>query len=234
MRKIVIELGGKYLKDSVYAANDGIVTTFAVVAGVVGASLSPLVILVLGFANLLADGFSMATGNYLGTRSENEHYDRERKREARLFDESPEHMKEDLEEIFEDKGYDKEDALAIAPLVRKNKEFFLDFVIFERLGLSPSSTGKAVNAALVTFISFLIAGSIPLLPYVLFGKNSNAFMLAIIFTGIALFVVGAARTFFSDQSWWKGGMEILLAGGGAAFIAYAVGLMLRPIVSGVL
>ncbi|MEX2145178.1 MAG: VIT1/CCC1 transporter family protein [Candidatus Spechtbacterales bacterium] len=233
MKEIVRDFGSKYLKDAVYAANDGIVTTFAVVAGVVGASLSPIVILILGIANLLADGFSMATGNYLGTRSEREHYLRERNREEVLFDKSPEHMKGELKEIFIKRGYDREDAEALIPLIRKNKKFFLDFIIFERLGLSPHSPGYAVKAALVTFVSFLIAGSIPLLPYILFSGYVQTFLLAVIFSGVALFVVGAARTFFSDQKWWKGGMEMFLAGGGAAFIAYVIGVLLRPLVNGI-
>jgi len=115
---------GKYIKASVYAANDGIVTTFAVVASVVGADLSAFVILILGFANLIADGFSMATGDYLGTKSESDHFRRERELEEQLFEQSQESARKEVEQVLENKGYSKQDSQNLAEYVSKNKKFF--------------------------------------------------------------------------------------------------------------
>lgn len=218
-------LAENYLKDAVYAASDGIVTTFAIVAGVVGASLSPVVVLILGFANVLADGISMAAGNYLGTKSESDQYESELSKEERVFDTSTEDAKKEVKEIFSGKGYSAQDAETITPLIIKNKKFFLDFIIFERRGLSITTNSDAVKASIVTLVAFIIAGTIPLLPFVIFYDSviTNQFLYASIFAGGAMFLVGSARTMYSDKKWWAGGFEMLLVAGLAAVVAYFVG-----------
>lgn len=225
MIKKLNNIAESYLKDAVYAASDGIVTTFAIVAGVVGASFSPLVVLVLGFANVLADGISMATGNYLGTKSESDQYESELAKEEKMFDSSTENAEKEVREIFSSKGYNPEDVEAITPLVIKNKRFFLDFIIFERKGLSATSNSDAMRAAAVTLVSFIIAGTIPLLPFVALYGNSDAnqFLYASLFAGAAMFLVGSVRTIYSDKKWWAGGLEMLFVAGLAAVVAYAAG-----------
>lgn len=235
MIKIFTRFASTHIRDAVFGANDGIVTTFAVVAGVAGASLGPFVILALGFANLIADGFSMATGNYLGTRSESRHYERERMRESRAFN-SPTHKGEkEVLEVLQEKGFSPDDTSALAKLITKNKEFFLDFIIFERTGLTPSTTADAIRAALATFVSFLFAGVIPLIPFVIMpaADVQTTFIWTSIFTGLALFAVGAARTFFTDEPWFLGGFEMLGAGGSAAAISFGIGVLARSIANGV-
>jgi VIT1/CCC1 family predicted Fe2+/Mn2+ transporter len=233
---ILRKVGEEHLKDSVYAANDGIVTTFAVVAGVVGASLNPFTILALGFANLLADGFSMATGNYLGTKSESDQYARARARTEAELSGNAEAGRVDAISLLQEKGYSDADASTMAGLMVKNKRFFLDIMVYERSGINATSTADAVRGALVTFISFGIAGTIPLLPYALLRDSSvyDNFLLACAFTAIALFSVGAARTTFSDRTWWSGGTEMLLAGGAAAAISFGIGFAIRVVASGIM
>lgn len=221
---------GKYIKDAVYAANDGIVTTFAVVASVVGAGLDPIVILILGSANLLADGFSMATGDYLGSRSETSYFEHEREREEKIFDESDEKALLEIRNILNEKGYESDDVEIISNSVAKNKKFFLDFIIFERLGYTPSSKNHSIKSAIVTFIAFLVAGSIPLMPYVFGLSAQSAFKWTAIATGTALFFIGAARTIFSNKTWIAGGLEMLTAGGFAAIIAFTIGAFIKTII----
>lgn len=220
---------GEYLRDAVYAANDGVVTTFAVVAGVTGASLEPIVILALGFANLFADGISMASGNYLGTKSEKDLYSKERARHARLFDESKEVFKQHVTKFLQEKGYADGDLGTIADMVTRNKRFALDFIMHEEMGLVEQKSSRPLKGALVTLISFMAAGLVPLFPYLAFTESENTFFYAVIFTAIALFSIGASRAFFMARSWLATGLEMLFVGGVAAVIAYGIGLAVSKI-----
>lgn len=224
---------GEFLKDAVYAANDGIVTTFAVVAGVVGASLDPLIILILGFANLFADGISMASGNYLGSKSENDLYAAERAKNRKILLNNREEYKNRVARFLKEKGYTDEVVGGLAELMTQNEEFALDFVLHEEMGLAEQEESKPMKGALVTVFSFMIAGLIPLLPYIFFADSQNAFLFAVIFTAIALFLVGAARAFFIQNSWHKSGFEMLLIGGIAAAVAYGIGFIVSSLVPAV-
>ncbi len=166
---------GKYIGDIVYGANDGIITTFAVVAGVAGAELSTKVVVILGIANLLADGFSMAASNYLARKSEQEY-------------------KDTLEDI---KNITKEE--------------------------------RPFKNALATFIAFVIAGTVPLLPYV-FDIKINQFNLAILGTSVALFLVGSLRTLVTGTKWWKAGFEMLFIGSLAAAVSFIIGDLLGKLI----
>lgn len=160
-----------YLKDLVYGANDGIITTFAVVAGVAGAQLEPRIVLILGFANLLADGFSMGASNFLAIRSD----------EA----------------------------------VR-------------------SATGQGVlepfpaRHSFATFAAFVVAGVVPLLSY-LVSLEGSRFLMAIVFTLITLFGVGAARSAVTAIRWWWSGLEMLFVGSIAAAVAYGIGAFIEAL-----
>jgi len=215
---------GQYLKDMVFAANDGVVTTFAVVAGVVGADLSITVILIIGLASLLADGFSMATGNYLGTKSEQDLYKMEERLEKEEIKKFPEHERQEIREILAEKGYQGEDLEKIVQLISSNERLWTDFMMHNELELYSPAGESPVRHALATFLAFVVAGSIPLLPY-FFGNGQ--FAVAAVFSGIALFTVGALRKFFSDRSWLISGLEMLLVGGSAAVIAYGIGALIK-------
>ncbi|MDX1535596.1 MAG: VIT1/CCC1 transporter family protein [Candidatus Spechtbacterales bacterium] len=232
MIKKLRKLSSKYIKDAVYAANDGIVTTFAVVASVIGANLEPVVVLILGVANLFADGFSMATGNYLGTKSEGDQYKHHRAKEEEILSSSPKRAHKEVANIFKGKGYSEEDISTLTGLVGKNKNFFLDFLLFEKLGIDPVGKGEAFRASLITFISFLTVGLIPLAPYMFIKDSGTAFLVASIFVALSLFIVGAARTVFADSHWFKGGLEMMIMGGTAASIAYIIGAVLRTLING--
>ncbi len=221
---------GEYLRDAVYAANDGAITTFAVVAGVAGASLEPLVILILGFANLFADGISMASGNYLGTKSEKDLYSKERSRNQRLLEEDKEAYKKRVAKFLSDKGYGEQDVGGLAELITHNKKFALDFIMHEEMGLVEQGSARPIKGAFVTLVAFMIAGLVPLVPYIFFAGAGNTFLYASIFTGIALFSVGAARSIYMESSWFKAGFEMLFVGGIAAIVAYGIGFAVSNVV----
>jgi len=221
---------GEHIKDAVYAANDGIITTFAVVAGVVGASLEPIVILVLGFANLFADGISMASGNYLGTKSEKDLYSKEKARNRQLLEENKEAYKKRIVSFLQKKGYSGADLESLVEMIIHNEKFALDFIMHEELGLVEQEEARPLKGAFVTLIAFMMAGFVPLIPYIFFSQAENTFIYAALFTALALFGIGASRSAFIEKSWLLAGLEMLFVGGLAAIVAYGVGFIIKQIV----
>lgn len=173
--RTVLGAARHYIRDLVYGANDGVITTFAVVAGVTGGTLSPVAVLVLGAANLLADGLSMGVGNYLGIRSD------ERVREAQEL---------------------------------------------------PEQEAFPIRHGLATFVAFVIAGAVPLGPYVLAGPESNRFAWSTASSLAVLFTVGAARARIGTGTWLANGLEMVGLGTIVGAVAYYSGSFVAALVEG--
>ncbi|MBK8131407.1 MAG: VIT1/CCC1 transporter family protein [Gammaproteobacteria bacterium] len=228
-----------YLKDFVYGAIDGAVTTFAVVAGVAGAGLAPGIIIILGFANLLADGFSMAVSNFLGTRAESQYRDQARRRELDEVHKWPEGEREEVKQIYARKGFEGELLEQVVNVLTSDKDRWVDVMLQEEHGMSLTDH-HAGRAGLATFAAFLLVGLIPLLPYLLnwtglvswTGATQIAapFLWSAIMTSVAFFWVGALKGRFVNQSWLLSGGETLGIGGAAAAMAYGVGVLLKDLV----
>ncbi len=223
----------RYLKDVVYGSIDGIITTFAVVSGVVGASLSYGVIVVLGLANLLADGISMAVGNYLSTKSEIERINQKRKEFHDMVRKNPSFEKEKLIEIFKDKGFSDEVIKHLVEEITLNKEGWEKLMLSEYYGNYQKINPK--NTAFATFVAFVVAGSIPLLAFIFayafeFFKE-YALPLAIVLTGFSLFMVGTLKASITKKHPIRSGIETLLVGGIAALVAFFVGYFLKGLAS---
>lgn len=220
---------GQYIKSVIYGGLDGIITTFAVVAGVAGAALSAGVVLILGFANLISDGLSMAIGDYLSTKAEMEYEDAERQRELWEIDNYPEGEKLELIELYMEKGMSEEDARIITETLARNKKAWIDVMMVEELGILSESDSPLKNA-LVTFFSFVVFGFIPILVYVLAkfipGLGSYTFIIACALTGLTLFCLGALKVKITSKNWFLSGLEMLIVGGIAAAAAYLVGMLL--------
>lgn len=221
-RRIKAPNGRSNLRDVIYGAIDGAVTTFAIVAGVVGAELSTKVIMALGIANVLADGFSMAAGNYSGTKAELDDARRLRDVEERHIRLAPEGERAELRAILAEKGLEGDVLDAAVKAIAANKKNWIDMMLVEEYGLSPADPFP-MRAATATFLAFLMAGMVPLLPY-LFGAE-DAFRWSIVMTGFTFFAVGALKSIWSLAAWWRSGIETLMIGGAAAAIAYFVGTM---------
>jgi VIT1/CCC1 family predicted Fe2+/Mn2+ transporter len=211
-----------HLRDVIYGAIDGAVTTFAIVAGVVGAELSTKVIIALGIANVLADGFSMAAGNYSGTKAELDDAKRIRAIEERHVRLEPDGERAELREILAQKGLEGDTLDAAVNAIAKNRTTWIDMMLVEEYGLSPVDP-HPLRAAQATFLAFLAAGMVPLLPYIF--AVSDAFQWSIALTGITFFAVGALKSRWSLAPWWRSGLETLAIGGVAAAIAYYVGTL---------
>jgi VIT1/CCC1 family predicted Fe2+/Mn2+ transporter len=220
-----------YLGDFVLGAVDGCVTTFAVVAGVAGAELSPTIVIILGLANLLADGFSMAVGNFLGTKSERQVIERIRRMEEMHIDQVPEAEREEIRQIFAGKGFDGGLLEEIVEVITRDRRRWVDTMITEEWGLQ-LETPSPWKSGLTTFTAFLLAGAVPLVPFLLpiSWSARAAFAVSAAATAVTFFAVGVAKGRVVQRSPWWSGVETLLVGGAAAALAYGVGYWLRAIV----
>lgn len=215
-----------YLRDFVYGGIDGAVTTFAVVAGTVGASLPARIVLILGAANLIADGFSMAASNFLGTRTEREDYKRLEKIENRHIEMAPEGEREEIRQIYAAKGFEGEDLERAVELLTANRERWVQTMLTEEYGL-PREVRSEWLAALSTFAAFVVCGLVPLLPYI-FG-STGVFSTSAVLTGLVFFSIGSAKARWSTIPWWRSGGLTLLVGGAAASLAFLAGSLLKSI-----
>jgi len=213
-----------YLRDWIYGGIDGAVTTLAVVTGVAGAQLSSWIILALGFANLFADGFSMAASNYLGTRSEHDDWRRLQDIENRHIDLAPDGEREEVRQIFARKGFEGDELNRIVELITADRERWVQTMLMDEYGL-PHAIRSPWIAALCTFTAFLICGLAPLVPY-LFGTE-HSLTLSILLTGIVFFVIGSVKSRWSTTSWWYSGFTTLAVGAIAASLAYCTGVIIK-------
>jgi VIT1/CCC1 family predicted Fe2+/Mn2+ transporter len=213
-----------YLRDWIYGGIDGAVTTLAVVTGVAGAQLSKWIIIALGFANLFADGFSMAASNYLGTRAEHDDWRRLEQIENRHIEIAPEGEREEVRQIFERKGFEGNELERIVELVTSDRERWVRTMLIDEYGL-PHAVRSPWIAALSTFIAFLICGLVPLVPY-LFGTEQSL-TVSVVLTGIVFVVIGSIKSKWSTSPWWHSGLTTLLVGAVAALLAYFAGVIVR-------
>lgn len=222
-----------YLRDFVYGAIDGTVTTFAVVSGVAGAGLSTGIIIILGMANLVGDGFSMAASNYLGTKAEDELRKKARRMEDEHIQVYPEGEREEVRQIFASKGFQGEQLEHVVDVITADRQRWIDTMLVEEHGIALAGP-SAIRAATTTMVAFVLVGLIPLLPFIVdfFSIDSiaNAYLCSTVFTGIAFFLVGAGKSWFIDESWIRAGLETLAVGGVAAALAYGIGALLGGLV----
>ena len=217
-----------YLSDFVLGAVDGTVTTFAVVSGVAGASLPNHVALILGGANLLADGFSMAVGNYLGTQADRQLMEKIRRTEERHIEEIPEGEREEIRQIFAGKGFDGEVLEHIVTTITQDRRRWVDTMLTEEFGLrlaGPSPTW----AGLSTFTAFLLAGAVPLLPFCIPLEMTGTvrFATSSLATAVTFFAIGYAKGRIVQRPGIWSGLETLAVGGVAATLAYFAGAALH-------
>lgn len=210
------------LRDFIYGGIDGAVTTFAIVAGVEGASLSTDVIIALGIANVLADGFSMAASNYSGIKAERDNIARLREIERRHIAEVPEGEREEVRQILARKGLAGEVLDGAVEAICAREKTWIDLMLVDEYGAAPIDPNP-MPAALVTFGAFLACGLVPLIPFL--SGMPNPFLGATIATGVTFFAIGAMKSRWSLVNWWRSGLETLAIGAAAAAIAYGAGYL---------
>lgn len=218
-----------WISDIVYGGNDGIVTTFAVVAGTVGAQMSPTIIIVLGVANLLADGCSMAAGAYLSAKSDRDRYERLEREERKEIGTHPELEREEVRMAFEKKGFKGKELDALVATLTSKEEVWVETMMREEHGLTREEDSQPLVSAFTTFCAFVFFGSIPLLPYLAPWEIGSRFGIAIASTAVALAILGVTRSYVTQQRLFRGPLEILAVGLGSSAVAYFIGMALRSL-----
>ncbi len=220
---------GPYIHNIVYGGNDGIVTTFAVVAGTVGAGLPGYVVVILGLANLFADGVSMAAGAYLGLKSERDQYERLRKEELLEIEAHPELERAEVAEYLEKLGFRGDDLFRAVTIVTSDKDVWVDVMMTDEHGLTRQASENPFMHGLATFLAFLAFGAIPLIPYVL-PFLGQGFTFATVSTLLAMLFLGILRSVVTRERLLRGALEVVGVGFVSAAIAYGVGIALRGLV----
>jgi VIT1/CCC1 family predicted Fe2+/Mn2+ transporter len=223
----------KYLGEFVYGGIDGCVTTFAVVAGSVGAGLDSAIIIILGFANLLADGFSMSVGAYLSNKTKKDNFNKHKQIEYWEVDNLPELEKEEIRVIYREQGFEGQLLEEVVKVITSDKDRWVNIMMKEELVMFEEDKSPLIIGS-VTYFSFILIGVIPLLVYVLdyiYPFNYNLFLLSSILTAIGFIIIGWLKAFVNQTMYWKGIFETLLLGGIAAIVAYFIGDFLEGIIA---
>ncbi|MEQ9301796.1 MAG: VIT1/CCC1 transporter family protein [Cyclobacteriaceae bacterium] len=219
----------EYIGEFVYGGIDGAITTFAVVAGAAGAKAGLEWVLIFGFANLIADGFSMSVGNYFSTKSERDNFEKHKAIEYWEVDNLREKEVEEIREIYEAKGFKGELLEQVVEVITSDKDVWVDTMMKEELEMTKDSRSP-FSTALATFLSFNLVGLIPLMAYIMAVftdiETSLLFPISCVGTAIAMALVGYLRGVVTEINPWKSIFQTLLLGGLAAFLAYYVGEVL--------
>ena len=224
----------EYFKEVIYGGIDGIITTFAVVAGFSGATLSNdtttqlsfLVVLLFGLANLFADAVSMGLGNFLSVRSDKDLFRQAREEEMFQIENFKDEEFKETTTILMARGFTEADANAIAVLYSKNPEYWGDFMMNHELKMSDPRGDNPILTGLATFLSFIIFGSIPLLPFMIAthtAPTAEVFKYSILGTFVSLVLLGLLKWRVVGTGFIKSLFEVILVGGAAASIAFFVG-----------
>ncbi len=221
----------RYLSEFVYGGIDGSVTTFAVVAGAEGANLSSAIVIIMGFANLIADGFAMSIGSYLSAKSEKDIYKRHEETEYWEIENLREREVEEVREIYRGYGFEGELLEKVVEVITSDKDRWVKVMMKEELELIPESKSPfSIGAA--TFVSFLLIGLIPLLSYLVdlfVPLQYNLFIISGVLTSLAFIIIGWIKTDVTKTGKVKGILETLALGIVAAVVAYFVGDLLEQL-----
>ena len=216
---------GGIIREIVFGANDGMVSTLALVAGLTGAALSNWIIILAALTEILTGAISMSVGTYISTKSQREYYSKELNREKFEIKNMRANEVNEVRDIYKKKGFKGKELDMIVKRITSNKKRWLDEMMVNELGLVKSSYENPIRAALWMGVSFIIAGMIPLASYLTKIDQNTALIMSCVFTLIALFVVGAVKGNISEKIWWKTGLEMVIIGGITASIGYLIGNM---------
>jgi vacuolar iron transporter family protein len=216
---------GGNLRAAVFGVSDGLVSNTSLIMGVSGAIAEPRTILITGAAGLLAGALSMAAGEYVSMRSQRELFEREIRRERESLVTRPKEEIDALARIYHRRGVPLDIACRISKALSADLRAALETHAREHLGLNPEDLGSPVGAAVSSFLSFALGALVPLVPFML-GAGERAFAIAAVAAAFALAAVGVTTSRLTGQPLARGGLRLLLVGGGAGVVAYLIGKLL--------
>jgi len=217
-----------YLRDWIYGGMDGTVTTIAVIAGVVGAHLSPVMIVIVGFANLAGVGFLRAANNFLGAKSEHDDLNHLASLERRRIELFPVGEREKVRQIFAAQGFAGADLERVVDLITSDRERWVRTVFTSEYGL-PRNARSPWLGSTATFSAFVICGLATLTPFLL--NVSSPLWVSLLLTGGLFFAIGSVKSRWSTLSWWRSGLLMTLVGGMSSGLSYAAGVLLKNMVN---
>lgn len=216
-----------YIRDVVFGFGDGVNTSLGIVAGIGGATVGVDIVILAAIIGMFTGAKAMAVQNYLAVKSQIEILQSEIKREEYEIENTPEKEREEIVEIYKAKGFFGEELNMVVNKITSNKGVWLRTMLTEELGLNLEILGSPIKGAIVMFISFLVGGILPILPYFIVKtgliNNFTALLIAISISLTSSFVIGAIKGRLAKKSWIKGGLEMSLLGTGIALLGYGIG-----------
>lgn len=214
------DVSGGWLRASVFGAMDGLVSNFALIAGVVGGGVSSQTVVLAGLAGLGAGAFSMAAGEYVSVRSQNELAEQEVAKERREIERRPDAELAELAQMYVDRGVEPALARQVATQMSADREAAVMLHAMLELGVDPQQLASPYTAALSSFASFVVGALLPLLPYLL---GAQSLLPAVVIAACGLFAAGATVSRVTARSWWYTGLRQLAFGMAAAGLTWGIG-----------
>ncbi len=213
---------GRSIREVIFGTNDGLITTLGFLAGVTGSISDHRVILLATLAEIVAGAFSMATGAYISSKSQHEFFQKEIARERREIEEDPEHEKNEIREIYKERGFTDDEINILINRITSDRDLWLRFMLREELGLGDEAWENPVKIGATMGGSFLLGSIIPVLPY-LFLEPAVALPISTVASLVFLFTLGAVKTRITKLNWVKSGVEMLAIGTASAIFGYLIG-----------
>lgn len=222
--------GGEMIRQVTFGMNDGVVSVFALLAGIAGANQSVETILVTLIAATAAGALSMAAGEFISAKSESDFYNHEINQERLEIELCPEIEREELRQIYLKKGFRGKLLEDVVDQICKDKDLWVQEMVIDELGVTELEHESSLKTAGVIFLAFCLGASFPTLPYVILAPlDIDPSLIFKISTGITvggLFLAGAMKKFVTGVNWFKSGLEMVLVGAFAFGISYLIGLFI--------
>lgn len=218
---------GDFLRDIVFGANDGVVTSIGFLVGFAGAVTHQGLIVVAGLLEVVAGSASMALGNYLAVKSQKEFHDQMEKIERWEMDNKPEVERKEVEEIYKDMGFSQSEVKLLADRVTADKELWLKVMMRDELGLAKEENGHPVISGIVIGAFFLLGGTLPLLPFMFVTPTTRALLMSIFIAILFLGLIGFFRWFLNKGGLGRKMAETIIIGVIATFIGFVAGEVMR-------
>lgn len=216
-----------YVRDLILGFNDGLVSVFAVCAGVAAASGAAHIIAIAGIAAATAGALSMGLGEYLSTKSQAEYYAAEARREREHIRKYPKLERDEVLEMLEKKHYPSELVTPIADHIVADEDRFVEFMMREEFGVGDESERSPFVAMGLVMLAFVVGAILPLIPFLFGAGGLRGLFIAGVFSVAGLFAAGAIKAITSGLPPWKSAIEMLSFGVAAAIITYGVGLLVK-------